>query len=142
RAALIGQQRSFELDFWRDTIRLQDEWRHVFPSHRNTIANGLGVALNAREANLILCFRRHGTYVVALHRWWWRSLLIGLEGNDLEWHAKDFCYFFTEFAILLRLITEAAQATPNNLLTKQLRHERAQPNDVRHCVAIPTFSQH
>ena len=65
-----------------------------------------------------------------------------LEWYDFEGHTEDFRDLLGEFAIVAQFITRAPEAAADDLFAKKLRHERSQPDDVRHCAAVPSLREH
>ena len=64
------------------------------------------------------------------------------ERDDLKRHAQDLRDFFGELAVIAEFVAGTAQATPDHLFAKQLRHERAYTDNVRHRIAIPALGEH
>ena len=80
--------------------------------------------------------------VTTLAPWRRGTLRRSLERNHLERHAKHLGRFLSQRPIRADLVICPAQSTPDDLLTQELRQKRAKTDDVRHCVAVPPFSQH
>src|SRR5437870_3954984 len=74
------------------------------------------------------------------------------------WHVSCFAYSFVSAAAILnsenraellvelpigvQLVLRSPQTAPHDLLAEELRHERPQPDDVRHGIAVPSLGQH
>ena len=82
--------------------------------------------------------------VPTFNRRWPRAIRVRLERNDFKWNAVNFSDFFGKFPVdqVCRIVVRSSQATSDNLLAEQLRHEWTQSDDVRDRSAIPTLSQH
>ena len=103
----------------------------------------LRVALDTRESNLQMCFLGHGPDAPRLRRRLWlaaRGIL--LERYNLERNAEDLRNLLAELVILSHRVAGASQPSADDLFAEQLRHERAEPDDVGDGVAVPPFGQH
>ena len=65
-----------------------------------------------------------------------------LERDDLERDAEDLRDLLAELPLLGEVVARPTQPAPDDLLAEQLRHERAQPDDVRDRVAVPALGEH
>ena len=63
-------------------------------------------------------------------------------GCEVKGNAHDVGIFNIEQVIAVQLIGIAAQAPPDDLLTKKLSAKRADAEDMRHRIGVPTFRQH
>lgn len=130
QAAHIVHVQPLHFDFWRNAVRLELRGRNARPIHGDLVSDRLRVALNTRKAYFVLRSIRQCVYVVTLDPRSRRPGLACLERNDFKRNPEDLSYLLGEFAIVAHLITCTPQTATDNLLAKQLRHERAQADDV------------
>src|SRR5205807_6707821 len=98
------------------------------------------VTFHTRKLNFQIRAIRQRMNVLPLHWRRWGRLLPRLERNDLERYAKHIRNFLPQSPVGIEIIVIGSpQASADYLLTQQLGHKRAQPDDVGHSAAIPSF---
>src|SRR5207247_2744336 len=72
----------------------------------------------------------------------WSPRWIGLEWNHLEGDAKYLGDLFRHQSVVTNVVGAPPKTATDDLLTQQLRHERAQADDVRDRAAVPPLGEH
>src|SRR5437660_9598340 len=109
----------FRFVFRWDGIGLQNHHRDLAPIHRDSIANGLCVALDTRKPNFVPCPLWDRMDMVSLNTRGSRSPRTGFERYNLKRYSQDLRDLFGEFPIIPEFVASSAQSTSHYLLAEQ-----------------------
>ena len=145
RAAAVRAQGGHRLRLRRDFFGIDDESRGGIRIPTQPVFDGFAIAVDARVVNLQIFPFGQGANVVTLADGA-RFAFGFFERRVSKRHAENGRDFLAHKRLAVRgfggIVVAAAQAAPDDLLAKQLRHKRAQADNVGDGVAIPALGEH